>query len=167
VDYTLDSVNYIDDPESPFVELLVPDPDPDEAMTHPCRLQITLFKCGGFTLGAAIHHSLCDGLGATQFFNATAELARGATRISVEPIWERERLLGARDPTRIDSQLIQEFLDLDKGFLPYKQDIGPIVRASFHVRDECLVRFKSSLFEQSGVNFTTFEALGAYIWRSK
>lgn len=167
MDFTLDSVNYLDDPESPFIEQLVPDPDTDEAMNHPCVLQITAFKCGGFTLGAAIHHSLCDGLGATQFFSAAAELARGASRVTVEPIWNREELLGPRDPIRNDSPAIREFLHLDKGFLPYKQDIGPVVRSCFHVREECLDRFKSSLFEQSGLNFTTFEALGAYIWRSK
>ncbi|KAF7803354.1 spermidine sinapoyl-CoA acyltransferase [Senna tora] len=167
VDFTLDSVNYLDDPESPFVEQLVPDPDSDEAMIHPCVLQITSFKCGGFALGAAIHHSLCDGLGATLFFGAAAELARGATRVTVKPVWERAELLGPRDPTRIESPGIREFLQLDKGFSPYKQEIGVVVRGCFHVRDECLERFKRSLFEQSGLNFTTFEALGAYIWRSK
>lgn len=168
MDFTLDSVNYLDDPESPFVERLVPDPESDdEAMTHPCVLQITAFKCGGFTLGAAIHHSLCDGLGATLFFGAAAELARGATRVTVDPVWNRAKLLGLRDPTRVDSPVIREFLQLEKGFSPYKQNIGPVVRSCFHVRDECLERFKRSLFEQSGLNFTTFEALGAYIWRSK
>ncbi|KAI9121693.1 hypothetical protein K1719_008726 [Acacia pycnantha] len=47
------------------------------------------------------------------------------------------------------------------------QNIGPVATACFPVRDECLEKFKRSLFEQSGLNFTTFEALGAYIWRSK
>ncbi|XP_061357643.1 spermidine coumaroyl-CoA acyltransferase [Gastrolobium bilobum] len=167
VDFTLDSVNYLDDPASHFVEQLVPDPEPEEGMEHPCMLQVTVFKCGGFTLGAAMHHSLCDGMGGTLFFNAVAELARGATRITVEPVWNRERLLGPRDPPRVDSGLIREFLRLEKGFLPYEQDIGGVVRECFHVRDECLDKFKRSLFDQSGFNFTTFEALGAYIWRSK
>jgi hypothetical protein len=30
---------------------LVPDPQPEEGMKHPCMLQLTIFKCGGFTLG--------------------------------------------------------------------------------------------------------------------
>lgn len=167
VDFTLDSVNYLDDPASPFVEQLVPDPEPEEGMEHPCMLQLTVFKCGGFTLGAAIHHSLCDGMGGTLFFNSVAELARGVTRITVEPIWDREKLLGPRDPPRVDSPLIREFLSLDKEFSPYKENIGPVKRECFHVRDECLDNFKRSLFDQSGFNFTTFEALGAYIWRSK
>lgn len=167
VDLTLDSANYLDDPASPFVEQLVPDPEPEEGMEHPCMLQLTVFKCGGFTLGAALHHSMCDGIGGTLFFNAMAELARGATRVTVEPVWDRERLLGPRDPPRVDSPLIGEFLGLDKGFMPYKEDIGKVVRECFHVEDECLDKFKRSLFDQSGFNFTTFETLGAYIWRSK
>ncbi|KAI4296869.1 hypothetical protein L6164_036789 [Bauhinia variegata] len=167
VDFTLDSVNYLDDPESDFLEQLVPDPDLEEGMTHPCILQVTMFKCGGFTLGAAIQHSLCDGLGASLFFNAMADLARGATRINLKPVWERDRLLGPRDPPRVEAPVIREFLHLDKEFLPYKQETGPIVRACFEVKDEWVERFKRSLLEQCGLNFTTFEALGAYIWRSK
>ncbi|KAK7306577.1 hypothetical protein VNO77_44526 [Canavalia gladiata] len=166
-DFTLESVNYLDDPASPFVEQLVPDPVPEEGMENPCMLQVTMFACGGFTLGAAMHHSLCDGMGGSLFFNAVAELARGATRIMLDPVWERERLLGPRDPPRVDSPLIPEFLRLEKGFLAYQQDIGEVGRECFHVRDVCLDRFKKSLLEQSGFNFTTFEALGAYIWRSK
>ena len=53
-------------------------------------LQLTVFRCGGFTLGAEIHHSLCDGMGGTLFFNAVAESARGREHIMVEPAWERE-----------------------------------------------------------------------------
>lgn len=130
-------------------------------------LQLTVFKCGGFTLGVAIHHSLCDGLGGSQFLNAIAELARGTTQITVEPVWDRERLLGPRNPPRVDSPLIGEFLCLDKGFSPDQEVIGGVVRECFHVTDEFLDKFKRSLFDQSGINFTTFEALGAYIWRSK
>ncbi|CAL0309296.1 unnamed protein product [Lupinus luteus] len=167
VECALSSLNYLDDPDFSFVEKLVPDPGPEEGMEHPCMLQLTVFKCGGFALGAAMHHSLCDGLGGSLFFNAVAEIARGSTRIMVEPVWNREKFLGPREPVRVDSPLIREFLYLDKGFLAYEQDIGNVVRECFHVKDECLERFKKCLFEQCGLNFTTFEFLGAYIWRSK
>ncbi|KAI5331293.1 hypothetical protein L3X38_021839 [Prunus dulcis] len=168
-DATLDSVSYLDDPAADFVEQLVPDPNPDEAMVDPCLLQVTVFECGGFTLGAAINHLLCDGMGATQFFNAVAELARGATRVSVEPVWDRAGLLGPRDPPRIGAPVLHECLSLERGFSPYGQAkmVGPVARECFHVRDECLERFKSELLEQSGLSFTTFEALGAFIWRAK
>lgn len=168
-DATLDSVSYLDDAAADFVEQLVPDPNPDEAMVDPCVLQVTVFECGGFTLGAAINHALCDGIGATQFFNAMAELARGATRVSVEPVWNRSGLLGPRDPPRIGALVLHECLSLDRGFSPYGEAkmVGLVARECFHVRDECLERFKSELLEQSDLSFTTFEALGAFIWRAK
>ncbi|KAJ4703604.1 Transferase [Melia azedarach] len=166
VDSTLESLNYLDDPDSDFVEKLVPDPSPEEALVNPCILQVTVFKCGGYTLGAAIHFSLCDGLGATQFFNAVAELARGANQVTVQPVWDRLSLLGPRDPPRAAGP-VREFLSLEKGFKPYRQEVGPVVRECFEVTDECLDRLKDVLFEKCGLKFTTFEALGAFLWRAK
>ncbi|KAL5575293.1 hypothetical protein UlMin_016992 [Ulmus minor] len=168
VNCTLESLNYLDDPVTHFVEQLVPTPGADEGLVNPCMLQLTMFDCGGFTLGAAIYHSLCDGLGATQFFNVMAEYARGATSSPVKPVWDRQTLLGPRDPPIVEEDApIRQFLSLDGGFSPYEQPIGPVVREIFQVRDDCLDRFKSALLEKSGLNFTTFEALGAFIWRAK
>ncbi|KFK44738.1 hypothetical protein AALP_AA1G296500 [Arabis alpina] len=166
VDCTLESVDYFDGPDPGFVERLVPDPTQEEGMVNPCILQITTFQCGGWVLGAAIHHAVCDGLGASLFFNAMAELARGATKISVEPVWDRERLLSPRDKPWVGAP-VRNFLTLDKDFDPYGQNIGTVVRDCFFVTDESLDRFKGYLLEKSGLNFTTFEALGAYIWRAK
>lgn len=60
-----------------------------------------------------------------------------------------------------------KFLRLEKGVLPYQQSVGGVAREYFRVKDECLDNFKSFLLDQSGLNFTVFEALGAYIWRAK
>lgn len=166
VDRSLKSVNYLDDPDDKWVDQLVPDPDPEEGMTHPLILQVTVFECGGYCLGAAVHHSTCDGLGATQFFNAVAELARGSSQVKVEPVWDRVGLLGPRDPVRVEFP-IQDFLYLDKEFKPYLQSSEPVVRELFNVKEECLDRFKGLLSERSGLNFTTFEALGAFIWQAR
>ncbi|KAK9936540.1 hypothetical protein M0R45_013376 [Rubus argutus] len=144
VESTLDSVSHLDDPDTDFVEQLAPDPDPHEALVSPCVLQVTEFKCGGYTLGAAINHSLCDGMGATQFFNAMAELARGATRVSVQPVWDRSGLLGPRDPPRVETPVLHEFLNLDRKSSPYEQGKQLV-----------------------GLSFTTFEAFGAFLWRAK
>ncbi|KDP21060.1 hypothetical protein JCGZ_21531 [Jatropha curcas] len=166
VNCTLESLNYLDDSDSDFVESLVPDPTADDGLVNPCVLQITVFECGGYTLAAAIHHALCDGLGATQFFNVMAELARGADRISVEPVWDRTNLLRPRDPPRYEGA-VREFLGLEKGSEPYGHAVGKVVRECFNVKDEWLDRFKNMLLEKSGSNFTTFEALGAFLWRAK
>ncbi|KAJ6402160.1 hypothetical protein OIU84_014281 [Salix udensis] len=140
VNCTLEKLNYLDDPDPDFVDRLAPDPDQTYGLANPCVLQVTVFECGGWTLGTSIHHGLCDGLGATQFFNVMAELARGVDRVSVNPVWDRAGLVRV---------------------------VGKVARECFHVKDEWLEKFKKVLFEESGSSFTTFEALGAFIWRAK
>ncbi|KNA14786.1 hypothetical protein SOVF_104340, partial [Spinacia oleracea] len=166
MDCSLESLNYLEDPDDTLAEHLVPNPDSAEAMEHPMILQITLFKCGGYVLGSAVHNMLCDGLGASEFFNGVAELARGATRLTVEPVWDRATLLGTREPSRVEFPF-EEFLSLDKGFSPYLQNVGPTIRVYFQVLEKWLDGFKEYLFERSGSRFTTFEALGAFIWRAR
>eukprot|EP00262_Sarcandra_glabra_P019758 TRINITY_DN7598_c0_g1_i1.p1 TRINITY_DN7598_c0_g1~~TRINITY_DN7598_c0_g1_i1.p1 ORF type:complete len:448 (-),score=13.56 TRINITY_DN7598_c0_g1_i1:284-1627(-) len=166
-DLSLASVNYLDDPGADFLERLVPDPASGDELAHPLVIQITLFACGGFSLGVSFYHSMCDGMGSTLFFNAVSEFARGATEPSVKPVWDRPVLLGPRDPPRVEVPF-GEFLRLDKEFSPYSTPAYRILRKCFHVRDESLDRYKALLKEESsGSNFTTFEALGAFIWRAR
>ncbi|XP_052181683.1 fatty alcohol:caffeoyl-CoA acyltransferase [Diospyros lotus] len=165
VDCSLQSVNYLDDPAELWIEKLVPDPDASEGLADPFVLQITMFRCGGFSLGAAVHHSLGDGLGVTQFFNAMAAFARGSTQLSVEPVWDRANLLRPRDPPRVEFP-IHEYLTLESGTAGYRSS-EPVCRECFRVKEEWLDRLKLFLHECSGHNFTTFEALGTFIWRAK
>nr|XP_043623785.1 3'-N-debenzoyl-2'-deoxytaxol N-benzoyltransferase [Erigeron canadensis] len=166
VDFPLSSVNYLDDANEEFIELLVPHPDEKTRLKNLLILQVTRFSCGGYTLGACVHHVMCDGLGATLFFNAMAEIARGKDQVTVEPIWDRSSLLGPREPARTEFP-IQEFLSLDKEFLPYTEMNEEVVRECFKVKDKWLDQFKSFLQEKSGLSFTTFEALGAYLWQAR
>ncbi|XP_076941542.1 spermidine coumaroyl-CoA acyltransferase-like [Bidens hawaiensis] len=166
VDFPLSSVSYLDDADDEFVELLVPNPDRETFLTNLFILQVTRFSCGGYTLGASVHHALCDGLGATLFFNAMAELARGAVNVTVEPVWERSKLLVPREPARTEFP-IEEFLSLDKEYVPYAELNEKVVRECFHVKDEWLDRLKTFLQEKSGLSFTTFEALGAFLWQAR
>ncbi|KAL0417432.1 UNVERIFIED_CONTAM: Spermidine coumaroyl-CoA acyltransferase [Sesamum radiatum] len=91
--------------------------------------------CGGFVLGAAVHHAICDGLGATLFFNAMAELARGSDQMTVDPIWERSTLLGPRNPPRVEFP-IHEFLSLDKDFFPYEGSGKRVIKDCFSVKED-------------------------------
>ena len=61
--------------------------------------QVTRLRCGGFIFAIAWNHTLSDGLGIVQFMNALAEMARGAIRPSVLPVWERESLRPRTNPT--------------------------------------------------------------------
>ncbi|KAI3439994.1 uncharacterized protein J3R85_004139 [Psidium guajava] len=163
---TLHAVKNLDDADSGFLERLIPDPGLQESLVNPCMLQVTVFECGGFSLGAAIHHAMCDGLGATLFFGAAAELARGADRVSIQPVWDRDVLLGPRNPGRVEAP-VGDYLR-GKGRNPYDDEENcAFVREFFHVREEWLDRLKAYLLEKCGEKFTTFEALGAFIWRAK
>lgn len=149
---------------TPFVEQLVPDPDPNEDPIRPMILQVTKFSCGGFVLGAAVHHAICDGMGATLFFNAVAALARGSDRIGPDPVWDRSALLGPRNPPRVEYPM-HEVLSLDKeGFSGSGKRV---VKEYLNVDEEWLDRVKGVLLKQSGLKFTTFEALGASIWSAR
>lgn len=166
VDCTLESVNYLEDPQthSDLIESLVPDPNHDQQLANPFILQVTAFQSGGYTLGVSVHHSMCDGHGATLFFNAMAELARGAAHLSLEPVWDRASLLGPRDPPTLGFP-IQDFLEL--GEVATLEGSEQVIRECFHINEESVDRFKCFLTECSGLKFTTFEALGAFIWRAK
>ncbi|KAK4797865.1 hypothetical protein SAY86_030191 [Trapa natans] len=165
---TLESVEYLDGLEEStgFVEQLAADPTLDQMMINPCILQVTIFKCGGFTLGATINHAMCDGAGATQFFWAISELSRGAGKVSVEPVWDRAALLGPRDPPRVVAPIEEEV----RGQAMVTGEGGAakvVVREWVHVGDDLVEMLKAGLVEKCGVRFTTFEALGAFIWRAK
>ncbi|RWW14740.1 hypothetical protein GW17_00021468 [Ensete ventricosum] len=161
-------------PGSPLLDRFAPDPAPGEALAHPLAIQVTRLACGGFALGACVHHSLCDGAGFTQFLSAVAGFARGAERPVVEPVWERAELLGPRSPARVEVPLFRHVLGFDGDVArsgPY--DVveasieGPLVRECFHVSEACMERLRNRLAEEAGSSFTTFEALSAYIWRAR
>lgn len=165
-DFSLESVGYLNDPSADWIDKLAPNPDQDATLETPAILQITVFSCGGYVLGTALHHAMCDGMGATLFFNTMAELARGETRIKFKPVWDRTTLLGPRDPPRIEFP-IEEVLSLDKEFSPYAAEDEPVIRQCFEVKEKWLDLLKAFLVQQSGSNYTSFEALGAFLWRAR
>ncbi|GAB4831374.1 hypothetical protein Ancab_005388 [Ancistrocladus abbreviatus] len=75
-----------------------------------------------------VHH-------ATQFFNVMAELARGTSQTSVEPVWDRVMWLGHRKPPRVEVPL-EEVLLLDKVSSPYQHSGAPTGKLCFQVKDE-------------------------------
>ncbi|XAR66541.1 Taxadien-5-alpha-ol O-acetyltransferase [Bertholletia excelsa] len=141
VDCSLESVKYLDDPAQSWIENLVPNSKPDEVLAHPMILQVTVFACGGYRLGLRF---------------STGCRVGSWGRVSVEPVWDRERLLGPRDPPQVDFP-VHEFLKLDKGSSP----------VCFPATEEQLDRFKGFLRQLSGSSFTRLEALGAFIWRAR
>ncbi|KAK8601393.1 hypothetical protein V6N12_051228 [Hibiscus sabdariffa] len=56
----------------------------DGGYYHPLVMQVTKFICGGFTIALSLSHSVCDGFGAAQFFQALTEsqVARTSPRLN-------------------------------------------------------------------------------------
>ncbi|KAL1566539.1 Benzyl alcohol O-benzoyltransferase [Salvia divinorum] len=63
-------------------------------------IQVTRLLCGGFVVAWRLCHTMSDAAGILQFFTAVGELACGAARPSVLPVWERH-ILCARYPPHV------------------------------------------------------------------
>ncbi|XP_042035059.1 benzyl alcohol O-benzoyltransferase-like [Salvia splendens] len=61
-------------------------------------IQVTRLKCGGFIFSNNFNHTVCDGVGLSQFLSAVGELARGASSPSIRPVWERHLLMAPQPP---------------------------------------------------------------------
>jgi len=163
----LSSLRYWDGTDMETAKNLVYDlPSQDESgHQYPLVFKVTSFPCGGFTIGMGLLHSVCDGVGAFQFFKAIMEFARGKTEPSVKPVWERDRLTGSitKNPLQID--FLDDASAAVSPFLPTEV----LMHQCIKVDSESIRRLKMSLMKESGENenFTTFESLAAYVWRSK
>lgn len=60
-------------------------------------------KCGGFIFAVRLNHVMADSLGLVQFLNAVAEIAKGADKPSLLPVWKRE-IFTARNPPQVTYQ---------------------------------------------------------------
>ena len=161
-DCTLSSLSYLDDLNFEIAKDFVCTTSvEDEDGYSPLILQVTKFSCGGFTIGYGNCHSVSDGFGAAQFFQAMTELSKGK-ELSVKPVWERERLIGTP---------IKEPLNVKKASQaksPYMPS-SDIVDDCFYLKSESIKRLKESLAKEMGgtSGLTTFEVLAAFVWRAR
>ncbi|KAE8781917.1 3'-N-debenzoyl-2'-deoxytaxol N-benzoyltransferase-like [Hordeum vulgare] len=92
----LEDVDYLEYPLVVDKDELLPHPRPKPSREEESKLillvQVTTFDCGGFVVGFRFSHAVADGPGAAQFMGAVGELARGAGRISVAPVWGRDAI---------------------------------------------------------------------------
>ncbi|KAF3495822.1 hypothetical protein DY000_02057140 [Brassica cretica] len=90
----LSSLKYLENIDSDTALKFLPELRVDKDGYPPFALQVTNFECGGFILGIALSHSMCDGYGEGHIMCALTELARGEKKPMATPVWERERLVG-------------------------------------------------------------------------
>ncbi|MED6140910.1 hypothetical protein PIB30_098103 [Stylosanthes scabra] len=123
--------------------------------------QMTHLKCGGFISAIRMNHTMCDGSGIGQFTKAIIEIAQGAAKPSIMPVWCRE-LLCERDPPRvtcIHHEYDQLPLDNKSVFKPYQ--------ASFFFGPKEIHALRRHLPSHLAESSTTFDILTACLWRCR
>ncbi|CAL9082709.1 unnamed protein product [Musa acuminata var. zebrina] len=152
-DCSLEDVKYLDLPLMIPEDALLPKPSPElNPLDLPLMMQVTEFGGGGFVVGLISVHTIADGLGAAQFINAVAEIARGLPNPTVEPAWSREvipnppKLLTGGPPVFPSFKLLHATVDLSPDHIN-------------HV--------KSRHLELTGQRCSTFDVAIAILWQSR
>ncbi|KAK7332907.1 hypothetical protein VNO80_29663 [Phaseolus coccineus] len=154
--------DYLQPPFPCFHELLYDVSGSQQITNTPLLLvQVTRLKCGGFILVIRFNHTMTDGFGYQQFINGWAEMARGATKPSIAPVWRRE-LLMARDPPCItcNHREYEQVLDT----LPSSNH--NLVQRSFFFGSLDIVALRK-LIPKHLQHCTTFDLITACLWRCR
>lgn len=123
---------------------------------------MTKFKCGGFSLGLAISHSLHDGVAAAEFLNSWSDLARGLP-LKI-PLFLDRTILKARNPPQIEFPH-HEFAEIEGVSDTNKEEM---VTKSFCFDPEKIDRLKNLVMRDEKITkCTTFEALTGFVWKSR
>ncbi|KAK7411012.1 hypothetical protein VNO78_02340 [Psophocarpus tetragonolobus] len=129
-------------------------------------VQVTKFKCGGFTLGLCMIHCMKDGLCAMEFVNAWSEVARGLD-LKIPPFLDRS-IIKARDPPKIEfkHEEFAEIEDVSNTKELYEEE--NMVYKSFCFDPEKLDLLKKKGTEDGVLKkCSTFEALAGFVWRAR
>nr|UZQ19733.1 fatty alcohol:caffeoyl-CoA acyltransferase [Gleditsia microphylla] len=128
--------------------------------------QVTLFSCGGCSLGLRLCHCIFDGLGAMQFLGAWAATAKtGTLVIDPEPCWDRE-MFQPRNPPVVKFPHM-EFMRIDEGSnLTMTLWQTKPVQKCYRISREFQTWIKALAQPYDNAGCTTFDAMAAHIWRS-
>nr|GMD30105.1 benzyl alcohol O-benzoyltransferase [Ipomoea batatas] len=145
-------------------ELLYDVPGSGEVLNCPLILiQVTRLRCGGYILALRLNHTMSDAPGLVQFMNAVAEVARGASAPSVQPVWQRE-VMNARDPPRVTCthHEYDEVPDSKGTIIP----LDDMVHRSFFFGPSEVAALRRNLPVHLR-KCSTFELLTACLWRCR
>ncbi|AES82606.1 benzyl alcohol O-benzoyltransferase [Medicago truncatula] len=162
-DVTLDQFGDALHPPFPcFQQLLYDVPGSTQIIDRPIRqIQVTRLKCGGFIVAMNWNHTLGDAAGLRQFMTAWAEMARGAHRPSIQPVWNREILM-ARDPPRITCNHL-EYKQIFSPNTIKEEDTASLVHRSFFFRASDIAALRL-LVPFHLRQCTTFDLIASCFW---
>eukprot|EP00253_Pinus_taeda_P011554 PITA_11554 len=124
-------------------------------------IQVTRLKCGGFILALLLNHTMSDAVGFIQFMTAVGEMAKGAPRPSVRPVWKREILRPRTNPAvKFPLYEYEQIEDKDGQRVP----LNEMTHKSFFFGPKEMESLKTQAVGQ-GTKHPTFEVLSACLWR--
>ncbi|KZV28748.1 omega-hydroxypalmitate O-feruloyl transferase [Dorcoceras hygrometricum] len=133
----------------------------------PLVVQVTKFKCGGFVLVMCMNHCMADGIAAMEFVNCWSGVARGIPQKS--PLVIDRSILRSRNPPHFEfaHNEFAEIEDISSSFELY--DDQDIQYRSFVFDTEKIgnIKNKALVDHQTIQKCSTFEALTAFVWRSR
>ncbi|RLN03168.1 hydroxycinnamoyl-coenzyme A shikimate/quinate hydroxycinnamoyltransferase-like protein 1a [Panicum miliaceum] len=145
------------EPSPEIRRAFVPSAQPGEASCPMAMFQVTFLKCGGVVLGTGIHQAVMDGVGAFQFIQTWAELARGldaAEACEPVPFHDRTLLRARRQPCPTSDHFIYSPAFLSGRPRPFLTRVYP-------VSPKLLADLKS----RCGAGVSTYCAVTAQLWR--
>ncbi|KAL8150727.1 hypothetical protein V2J09_020535 [Rumex salicifolius] len=158
-----ETTSFVDDfgDFAPTIEFkkLIPDVDcSGEISSYPLLLlQLTYFKCGGVSLGVAMHHILADGFSRTRFINTLANTVRGLD-LATSPTIERT-LLRAQDPP------CPKFHHVEHQPCPALLTPHPTITTTNNSTRTFKVTRDQINALKANSTYTSFEILSGHVWR--
>ncbi|XP_052199906.1 alcohol acyltransferase 9 [Diospyros lotus] len=141
----------------------------------PLVVQLTWLADGSAALCVGFTHSICDGIGTSEFLNLFANLASGRTKLSdfkPKPVWDRHLL----DRTNLDSgditlagthpefDRVPDLCGFSTRFSQERLSPTSIIFDKAWINE--LKRLATFTGQPSEFGFTSFEVLSALVWRS-
>ncbi|KAL6845701.1 hypothetical protein ACP4OV_024524 [Aristida adscensionis] len=134
-----------------------PAPSGEAALCPMAIFQVTFLKCGGVVLGTGIHHVVMDGVGAFQFMQTWAGLARGlaaAEACGPTPFHDRTLLRARRPPRPEFDHHVYSAAFLSGRPRPYVTRVYPVSG-----------KLLADLRSRCGAGVSTYCAVAAHLWR--
>ncbi|EOA27125.1 hypothetical protein CARUB_v10023225mg [Capsella rubella] len=162
----LSSLNNLENIDSDTALKFLPELHVENECYRPFALQVTKFGCGGFILGMAMSHAMCDGYGEGHIMCALTELAGGNKKPTLTPVWERERLVGKPEDDDDEPPFLPGGDTAASPYLP----TDDWVTEKINIKADSIRRLKEATLKEydfSSEAVTTFEVIGAYLWKSR
>lgn len=124
-----------------------------------CGFQVTFLKCGGVTLGTALHHAAIDAVSAFHFFQTWSAFSRVGAAVALELPHHNRTLLCARSPP-----VVHPDADLTM-FCPSSVSEAP---SGVVVNNISVVsKYQVAALKRAcgGEHVSTFCAISAHVWR--